>query len=246
VAAPRFGFARDLLPYVGGLGAAAVLSFLFVSPWLAAFWLLLLAFIAFFFRDPHRVPPGAEGALLSPADGRVVRVGEEADGRPLSIFLSVFDVHVNRAPVSGRVTRIVYSRGRFQAAFRHGASHENERNAITIESALGPVTVVQIAGLLARRIVCTLREGDEVRAGDRIGLIKFGSRVDVLPPPSVRWDVEVGDRVTGGVTVLGRVAAAAVASPPSNASGVAGADRAPAGPVPRAASRPGAAPTGLR
>lgn len=246
MAAPRLGFARDLLPYVGGLGAAAVLSFLFVSPWLAAFWLLLLAFIAFFFRDPHRVPPGAEGALLSPADGRVVRVGEEADGRPLSIFLSVFDVHVNRAPVSGRVTRIAYSRGRFQAAFRHGASHENERNAITIESTLGPVTVVQIAGLLARRIVCTLREGDEVRAGDRIGLIKFGSRVDVLPPPSVSWDVEVGDRVTGGVTVLGRVAAAAAASSPSNASGVAGADRGPAGPVPRAASRPGAAPTGLR
>jgi phosphatidylserine decarboxylase len=225
----RFGIARDVLPYVGGLGAAAVLSWLFVSPWLAAFWLLLLAFIGFFFRDPHRVPPAHEGVLLSPADGRVVRAGEDDDGRgPLSIFLSVFDVHVNRAPVSGRVTRIVYTRGRFQAAFRRGASSENERNAITIESDVGPVTVVQIAGLLARRIVCTLREGDHVRAGDRIGLIKFGSRVDVQAPQTVRWDVRVGDRVTGGVTVIGRVGAAR-AETPTGARAAASRPRAPAG-----------------
>ncbi|MFN2433435.1 MAG: phosphatidylserine decarboxylase [Gemmatimonadota bacterium] len=196
--------ARDALPYLGGLAAAAILSFLFISPWLALVWVALLSFVAFFFRDPHRVYTGTEGAVLSPADGRVVQLREEEGRRTLSIFLSVLDVHVNRAPVSGRIEKVEYHRGRFQAAFRHGASSENERNVITIRSPVGLVTAAQIAGLLARRIVCTVREGDEVQAGERIGLIKFGSRMDVSVPAGVAWSVEVGSRVRAGVTVLGR------------------------------------------
>ena len=198
--------ARDAAPYVGGFAAAALLSFVYVSAWLGVFWLGLLLGVLFFFRDPQRAYSGPEGPVLAPADGRVVQIREEGERKTLSIFLSVLDVHVNRAPVSGRVERVEYKRGRFQAAFRPGASAENERNAITIRSAVGPVTAIQIAGLLARRIVCTLHEGDEVRAGDRIGLIKFGSRVDVLVPPSVDWTVQVGSRVRAGVTVIGTAA----------------------------------------
>lgn len=197
--------AKDALPYLVGFGAAALLSFTFISPWLGAVWLALFLFIGFFFRDPERSHPALEGHMvLAPADGRVVLVRDDGQGRKaLSIFLSVLDVHVNRVPVSGRVERVEYHRGSFQAAFRHGASHENERNAVTIRSPVGPVVAVQIAGLLARRIVCTLREGDEVRAGDRMGLIKFGSRVDVIVPASVTWAVDVGSRVRAGVTVIG-------------------------------------------
>lgn len=200
---PRIPIARDAAPYLGGFAAAAILSFVYLSPWVGVFWFACLAFVAFFFRDPHRMHTEGEGSVLAPADGRVVQLAEQEGMKRVSIFLSLLDVHINRSPVSGRVERIDYRRGKFQAAFRHGASTENERNAITIRSPLGPVTAVQIAGVLARRIVCTLREGDEVRAGDRIGLIKFGSRVDVLVPPSVVWRVEVGSRVRGGVTVIG-------------------------------------------
>ncbi|MBA2565685.1 MAG: phosphatidylserine decarboxylase [Gemmatimonadetes bacterium] len=200
---PRLALARDALPYLGGFAAAALLSL----PWwpaLAGVFFLLFLFIAFFFRDPHREHGGEAHVVLSPADGRVVQIREEGEWRALSIFLSVLDVHVNRAPVGGRVTSVEYRSGRFQAAFRHGASSENERNVVTIESDLGSVTAIQIAGLLARRIVCTAREGDRLEAGERIGLIKFGSRMDVLVPRSVDWTVEVGARVRAGVTVIGR------------------------------------------
>lgn len=201
---PRIRIARDALPYLGGLAAATILTGLFFSPWLALVWLTLFLFVAFFFRDPERTHAGEEGVVLSPADGRVVRIRDEAGARDLSIFLSVLDVHVNRAPVSGRVERVTYHPGRFQAAFRHGASSENERNEIEIRAPFGTVTAVQIAGLLARRIVCTLRPGDRIEAGQRIGMIKFGSRMDVAIPPGLRWTVSVGDRVSAGVTVLAR------------------------------------------
>jgi phosphatidylserine decarboxylase len=199
----RMPLAKDALPYIVGLGAAALLSFLFVSGWLAIVWVVMLLFITFFFRDPERaVAAGGETVLLAPADGRVVQLRDEEGLKGLSIFLSIFDVHVNRSPASGQVESVRYTPGRFQAAFRHGASIENERNAIVLATSLGPVRVIQIAGVLARRIVCTLREGDRVKAGDRIGLIKFGSRVDLLVPPSVTWKVEVGTRVKAGLTVV--------------------------------------------
>ncbi len=200
----RLPVARDVAPYVAGLVAAAILSGLYVSSWLAGFFLALLLLVAFFFRDPERTHEPAARQVVAPADGRVVQLREEGGRKALSIFLSVLDVHVNRVPVSGRVERVEYTPGAFQAAFRHGASSQNERNAVTIRSPIGEVTAVQIAGLLARRIVCSLREGDEVKAGQRMGLIKFGSRMDVLVPPSVTWTVEVGTRVRAGVTVIGR------------------------------------------
>lgn len=200
----RLPIARDAAPFLGGFAAAAILSFVYFSVWLAALWMALFLMVAFFFRDPERRHSGVEGIVLAPADGRVVRVREGPDGSTLSIFLSLLDVHVNRSPVSGQVARVEHRRGRFQAAFRHGASSENERNEITIRSSLGEITAIQIAGLLARRIVCTLREGDHVEAGQRIGLIRFGSRMDVVVPPTVQWTVGVGSHVRAGVTVIGR------------------------------------------
>jgi phosphatidylserine decarboxylase len=207
--------ARDALPYVAGFAAAAVLSYLYISPFLAALWLVMLGLVALFFRDPERVVHEIEDAILAPADGRVVQLGHSAGGKALSIFLSLLDVHVNRAPVSGLVESVVYHRGSFNAAFRPGASERNERNIITIRAAFGPVTAIQIAGLLARRIVCTVRAGDRVRAGERIGLIKFGSRVDVLVPDCVAWNVGVGSRVRGGLTVIGTAGAGSSREGPS-------------------------------
>ncbi len=202
---------RDGLPYIVPLAVAALVALPF-SVWVSATLLALLAFIAFFFRDPERSYVGPDDVVLAPADGRVVQLREEGDRRALSIFLSVLDVHVNRSPVSGTVERLVYHKGGFRAGFQHDASAENERNAIVIGSPLGQVTAVQIAGLLARRIVCTLREGGRVRAGERIGMIKFGSRMDVIVPTSIDWTVEVGSRVRAGVTVIGRAGAAKAAS----------------------------------
>jgi phosphatidylserine decarboxylase len=220
---PRIPIARDGLPFILVPALAAAPSLL-LSGWLALFLLGLALFMAFFFRDPERPTPGADDVLVAPADGRVVRLVEEGGRRTLSIFLSVFDVHVNRSPATGLVERLQYHPGRFQAAFRHGASTDNERNAVTLRTTLGTVTAVQIAGLLARRIVCRLKEGDYVRAGDRIGMIKFGSRMDVTVPASVDWTVGLGTHVRAGVTVIGRPAAgvAAPADPATEPSSGAG------------------------
>jgi phosphatidylserine decarboxylase len=198
--------AKDGLPYIAGPGLAALASLPF-SGWLASFFLFLTAFMAFFFRDPERRYDGPDDVVLAPADGKVVQLRDEEGTRALSIFLSVFDVHINRAPVPGVVKSVAYHEGAFRAAFRDDAA-ENERNVIVLESPLGQVTAVQIAGLLARRIVCRLRAGDHVRAGERIGMIKFGSRTDVIVPASIAWTVGVGSRVRAGVTVIGRVAPA--------------------------------------
>jgi phosphatidylserine decarboxylase len=215
----RIPIARDGLPFILVPTLAAGPGLL-VSGWLALFLLALALFMAFFFRDPERQTPEADDVLVAPADGRVVRLVEDGGGRTLSIFLSVFDVHVNRSPATGLVERLQYHPGRFQAAFRHGASTDNERNAVTLRTTLGTVTAVQVAGLLARRIACRLKEGDYVRAGDRIGMIKFGSRMDVTVPTSVDWTVGLGARVRAGVTVIGRpgVRVAAPADPATEPS----------------------------
>jgi phosphatidylserine decarboxylase len=196
--------ARDGIPYVAGAALAALASLPFAG-WLTGLFLVIGGFLAFFFRDPERRYEGPPGVVLAPADGKVVQLREEGANRALSIFLSVFDVHVNRSPVPGIVQSVSYHKGGFRAAFRHDAG-ENERNAIVFDSPVGRVTAVQIAGLLARRIVCRLRAGDTVRAGERIGMIKFGSRTDVIVPPSIAWTVGVGARVRAGVTVIGRAA----------------------------------------
>lgn len=172
---------------------------------------LLAGFMAFFFRDPERHPPGVPGAVLAPADGRVTEVREPVEdpfvgrGRQISIFLSPLDVHVNRSPIAGLVADVQYRPGAFRPAYRAEASELNERNTIALQGQEERVVVRQIAGVLARRIVCRLRPGDKVAAGERIGLIRFGSRVDLVVPWSVTPSVRVGDRVRAGETVVGVV-----------------------------------------
>ena len=181
--------------------------------WIGA---IATAWCVYFFRDPARVTPLREGLVVSPADGIVSFSGHAAPppelglgGRPMqrvSIFMSVFDCHVNRAPVAGRVIRVAYKPGLFLNADLDKASEDNERNGIVIESAAGAFGVVQIAGLIARRIVCFVKDGANVSAGDRFGLIRFGSRVDVYLPDSARILVGVNSRAVAGETVIAETA----------------------------------------
>jgi phosphatidylserine decarboxylase len=195
---------RDGIYYAAALVAAGVgLAYFFT--WLLGAPLFLLAvFCLYFFRDPERaVPDGA--VAVSPADGRVVSVKADAPDRTrVSIFLNIFDVHVNRTPIAGEIVDVAYQAGRFLVASREGASTENEQNVVTVQGDGTRVVFTQIAGLIARRIVCWKKAGDVVRAGERIGLIKFGSRVDVFFGPE--WDVAVNvrDRVAAGSSVIAR------------------------------------------
>jgi phosphatidylserine decarboxylase len=203
---------RAGLPFLVG-GAVAVLIGLIFAHWLAWISGLFTLFSFYFFRDPERVPPGRPGALLAPADGKVVSIDPAAPPAELGlgptprwrvcIFLSVLDVHVNRVPVDGTVTRIAYRHGAFVNAALDKASERNERNAIAIRLFDGrEIAVVQIAGLIARRILCDLREGDPVRAGSRLGIIRFGSRTDLYLPEGVRPLVAEGQTMIGGETVI--------------------------------------------
>jgi phosphatidylserine decarboxylase len=195
--------AREGYPYilVFVVSGVIMLSVGWLWPGLAV--LLLALFVLYFFRDPERAIPTDPGQILSPADGRVVSVRSEEGAEVISIFLSVFNVHINRAPMGGTISKIEYSRGKFLAAFDARASSENERNSITIDNGGRSVRFVQIAGILARRIVCWCKEGEALAAGERVGLIKFGSRVDVFFPPGARVTVEKGRRVKGGESVIG-------------------------------------------
>jgi phosphatidylserine decarboxylase len=165
--------------------------------------------MAFFFRDPERTVPDVPGAILAPADGRVVDVRAGVDdpfvgpAQSVSIFLSPLDVHVNRAPLAGLVIGVEYRPGAKMAAYRPEASERNERTTITIQGEAARVVVRQIAGVLARRVVCRVRPGDKLASGERFGLIKFGSRTDLIVPASARLSVKRGDRVRGGSTVVG-------------------------------------------
>ena len=161
-----------------------------------------------FFRDPERETPAVPGGVLAPADGRVVAVDELEDpfvgpAVRVAIFLSPLDVHVNRSPIAGLVVGVVYSRGRFVAAYRPDADDVNERCVVHLQGESARLTVVQIAGVVARRIVCRVGPGDKLAAGERFGMIRFGSRTDCCMPHGTEVRVRVGDRVRGGVTVLG-------------------------------------------
>jgi phosphatidylserine decarboxylase len=198
------------LPFIFGALALAVVSGAFRLWVLAVPLVVLAAFFAFFFRDPSRVPPaGVEDAVLSPADGRVLVVGPAVgeavpagEWQQISIFLSLMDVHVNRMPASGRVTRVSYTPGKFLPAFRHDAGTANERSEIWIDHHGVAVVARQIVGFLARRVVCRVQPGADVRAGDRFGVMKFGSRMDVFVPPGATLAVTVGQQVRGGETVI--------------------------------------------
>ena len=200
-------------PFIAGaLVPAAVLVVLGYPLWaipLAA----LAAFFAYFFRDPERSVPGGPGLVVSPADGRVMISGP-SDGRwappgswkQITIFLSPMDVHMNRTPVEGRVTRVEYRRGKFLPAYAEG-SNDNELNEVWIDYGGRPVVFRQVVGILARRIVCRVREGDQLARGQRVGLMKFGSRMDVFLPMEAELLVQVGEQVIGGETVLARIPA---------------------------------------
>ena len=199
---------RDGVYYALGFTAAGVLVSWLVGTWPALPLFMVGAFCAWFFRDPERpIPVG--NVAVSPADGRVVKVVQEGEEGArftrISIFLNIFDVHVNRSPISGVITDITYKAGQFLVASREIASAENEQNILTVRASDGTIVVFkQIAGLIARRIICTKKPGDFVQCGERIGLIKFGSRVDVLLGPEWRVEVSPGARVSAGSSILAR------------------------------------------
>ena len=197
---------RDGYLYALALIAAGVLVGWFAQPAWALAPLLLAVFFLWFFRDPERAVPDAAGALVSPGDGKVtdvsfVTTGGEKQAR-ISIFLSVFDVHVNRSPVAGVVREVRYQRGKFLNAMNQASAEQNEQNIVRVEGDGQVVVFKQIAGLLARRIVFHPKVGDRLERGQRVGLIKFGSRVDVLFDAGASLQVKVGDRVRGGASVL--------------------------------------------
>jgi phosphatidylserine decarboxylase len=202
-------FDRAGLPFVGGAWLIAFVLWSYAGEGFAIPFIALGAFFAFFFRDPERTSPADANVVLSPADGRVLVAGATLPGAPpdgdwqqISIFLSPMDVHVNRVPAAGKVTRVLYRPGRFLVASRKEAATENERSEIWIDHGGQTVVARQIVGFLARRVVCRATVGDEVRAGDRFGVMKFGSRMDVFLPPSATIRVAVGDMVRGGETVI--------------------------------------------
>jgi phosphatidylserine decarboxylase len=197
--------AKEGYPYIAILAVLGIVAFILGWRWPGIAALILAGFVTFFFRDPDRTFTGTEREVASPADGKVVWLREENGAPAISIFLSVFDVHINRAPISGTISDVNYHKGKFLIAFDERASIENERNSITMERKGQVVRFVQIAGLIARRIVCWRKTGETLAVGDRIGLIKFGSRVDVFLPPGSKVYVKRGDRVIGGKTALGEL-----------------------------------------
>jgi phosphatidylserine decarboxylase len=183
--------------------------------WAPSFWVwaalmaAVAGFMTFFFRDPERDVPRGEGLVIAPADGRVLIAGEAdpavappGEWTQVSVFLSPVDVHINRIPIGGRVTKIEYKPGRFLAAYRWEAASQNERNDVWIDHAGETIVCRQVVGVLARRLVCRIGVGDQLRTGDRYGLMKFGSRIDLFLPRHVRLQVGHGDRIRGGETVV--------------------------------------------
>ena len=205
----RVGIDPAGFPFVLGALAAALVGGAGVAWWIAPAFLVLAGFFVFFFRDPERRSSTDPAAVLSPADGRVLIAGPAlpeaappGDWRQVSIFLSPMDVHVNRVPATGRITRVIYTPGRFLPAYRHDAGRVNERIEIWIDHAGQPIVARQVVGMLARRVVCRVETGATVRAGERYGIMKFGSRMDVFVPTTAEIRVKVGDAVRGGETVI--------------------------------------------
>lgn len=194
----------DGIYYALALLAAGVAVSYFTWAWLGIPLYILAAFCLYFFRDPNREIPSGPVAV-SPADGKVVAIKQERpDWTRISVFLNIFDVHVNRSPIGGRIAAVDYRPGRFLVASREQASSQNEQNAVTVDGDGTRVVFKQIAGLIARRIVFRKKPGDEVRTGERVGLIKFGSRVDVFFGPEWEIAVTTGERVSAGSSVLAR------------------------------------------
>jgi phosphatidylserine decarboxylase len=201
---------RDGLYYALGMVLVAALLWWLAAPLWALVPLLFAVFFLWFFRDPDRAIPAEPGVIVSPADGKVTEVtGTQFDGKActrVSIFLSVFDVHVNRSPINGVVRDVVYKPGKFGNAMDSASADDNEQTIVTLEGQNMTLVFKQIAGLLARRIVCTPKPGDTLVRGQRVGMIKFGSRTDVIFPAAATLSVKVGDRVKGGSSILAQYA----------------------------------------
>ena len=196
---------KESIPFVFAPLAVAV-GFGIFQLWLPfAIFLFVTGFMAYFFRDPKRTIPQGPGLIVSAADGRVTRIDELDDAIVVSVFLSPLDVHINRSPIGGRIANIDYVKGRKIPATSDNASFVNERNSLLIEGEDLTVTCTQIAGILARRIVCWPKTGDILERGQKIGLIKFSSRTDLRLPLATEIIVKVGDRVLGGETVIGKI-----------------------------------------
>ena len=194
------GFPFVLIPIV----LALILAF-FQFWIIAGMFVALALFMAFFFRDPYRQIPNEDNIVVSAADGKVTRIEDRENGKFVSVFLSPLDVHINRAPIAGKVIKVEQFKGKKSPATSNNASQTNERNAITIEGEKMTVVCTQIVGILARRIVCWSKEGDKLELGEKYGLIKFGSRTDLLMPKNIEILVKVGQKVVGGETIIGRL-----------------------------------------
>ncbi len=201
----RLPLVRLAIPFVLLGILLSILSLWWGKEGLFLIFALFTSFIAFFFRDPNRICPVSEGAILSPADGRILEVKDVGDRIKISIFMSLLDVHVNRIPVSGKIKEITHTPGRFFRANLESASKENERNMILLQpnTSSEPFVLIQIAGILARRIICWVKEGDQVVAGQRFGLICFGSRVELFVNKECDIIVSPGQKVKAGISILG-------------------------------------------
>lgn len=198
---------RDAYRFIIPLLVLGVLLCLLHLPYAALFPFAIAAFIGYFFRNPKRHIPQGDNLIISPADGRVVKIRQAPDGeQTISIFLNIFNVHVNRSPISGELKELEYKRGKFKVAYDEEASRVNEQNILTIAGQDVTVVVRQVAGLIARRVICWKKPGNSLQRGELIGLIRFGSRVDIAVPVRVKIRVQVGDQVQGGSSILGEYA----------------------------------------
>ena len=196
---------KEGLPFVIIPLIIAVVFAVFGWWMISALFVALTLFMAYFFRDPRRAIPTDADIIVSAADGKVTRIEDRDDGKFVSVFLSPVDVHINRAPIAGKVIGVKLFQGKKAPATSNAASEKNERNAITIEGEKMTVVCTQIVGILARRIVCWSKPGDDLELGEKYGLIKFGSRTDLLMPKNVEIYVKVGDKVVGGETIIGKL-----------------------------------------
>jgi phosphatidylserine decarboxylase len=200
----------DGYPFIVVFALITILVYFLAKPWIAILPLIVTLFMVLFFRDPDRTIPADKGVFVSPADGKVILIKDvyekdylKADSKEISIFMSIFNVHVNRAPCDGNVSLVKHSPGKFLVAHKDAASIENENTVMVLEGKDRKILVRQVAGLVARRIVCKVKVGDVLTRGERYGMIKFGSRLDVYLPKETAIQVKVGDKVKAGQTVLG-------------------------------------------
>jgi len=205
-------YAPEGYPFISLTAAATVAAFIFGGAWAAALPMALTLFVAFFFRDPERLAPEGDNIFVSPADGRILQIQSVTEEKflknkaiEISIFMSPLNVHVNRAPCAGMVESVVYTPGAFISAFKPEASIRNENIAMLLRGSIGSILVRQVAGAVARRVVCRARQGDTLEKGERYGIIKFSSRLDVYLPENTEIKVKTGDPVKAGETIIGQL-----------------------------------------